>query len=155
MMGKKDTIEEKTWELLCPVCEQLGLSPVDAEYVKEREEYSLLIYIDKEGGVTIDDCEALSRTLDPLLDEKDYIDDPYTMIVSSPGLGRVIRRPRDFIFAKGKEVDVRTYKPVDSKKERSGILKEFDRDSIVLLSEDKELTIARNEIAQIRLTVHF
>ncbi|MBE5997619.1 MAG: ribosome maturation factor RimP [Lachnospiraceae bacterium] len=154
-MGKKETIEEKTWALLGPVCEELGLLSVDAEYVKDREDYQLLIYIDKEGGVTIDDCEALSRRLDPMLDEEDFIDDAYTMIVSSPGLGRVIRRPRDFIFAKGKEVDVRTYKALDGSKELNGILKDFDKESIVLETEKSELTIQRSQIAQIRLTVHF
>lgn len=154
-MGKKESIEEKTWNMLGPVCEQLGLIPVDAEYVKERDEYSLLIYVDKEGGVTIDDCEALSRILDPMLDEADYISDAYTMIVSSPGLGRVIKRPRDFIFAKGKEIDVRLYKAVDGNKELTGFLKDFDKDSIVLEEESGERTIARSEIAQIRLSVDF
>ncbi len=154
-MSRKETIEEKTWNLLVPEAEALGLLPVDAEYVKERDGYSLLIYIDKEGGVTIDDCELLSKRLDPILDEEDFISDPYTMIVSSPGLGRVIRRPRDFIFAKGKEVDVRTYKPVNGTKEFSGILTDFDDKKIVLASESGETEYLRADIAQIRLTVHF
>ncbi len=154
-VGKKETMEEKTWNMLGTFCEQLVMIPVDAEYVKERDEYSLLIYVDKEGGVTIDDCEALSRILDPMLDEADYISDAYTMIVSSPGLGRVIKRPRDFIFAKGKEIDVRLYKAVDGNKELTGFLKDFDKDSIVLEEESGERTIARSEIAQIRLSVDF
>ena len=171
IMGKKETIEEKTWNMIQPVCEELGLIPVDAEYVKERNEYSLLIYVDKEGGVTIDDCEALSRVLDPMLDEANFINDAYTMIVSSPGLGRQIKRPRDFIFAKGKEVDVRLYKAKDGNKELTGFLKDFDKDSIILAAEaeatdtenaaaegsdgSNEQTIARSEIAQIRLHVDF
>ena len=154
-MGKKEKIEEKTWSLLGPVADELGFIPVDAEYVKERDGYSLLIFIDKEGGVTIDDCEMLSKRLDPILDEEDYISDPYTMIVSSPGLGRVIRRPRDFIFAKGKEVDVRTYKPVNGTKEASGILTDYDDEKIVITADGAETVYARADVAQIRLTVHF
>ena len=154
-MGKKETIEEKAWSLLCETAKELSLIPVDAEYVRERGEYSLLIYVDKEGGVTIDDCEALSRLLDPKLDEMDFISDPYTMIVSSPGLGRTIRRPRDFIFAQGKEVDVSTYAPVRNTKELTGILKRSDKDSIVLETDGEEILIARKDISRIRLSVHF
>ena len=154
-MSKKETIEEKTWELLAEPCASLGLLPVDAEYVREKQDYSLLIYIDKEGGVTIDDCEALSRLLDPLLDEADFIPDAYTMIVSSPGLGRIIKRPRDFVFAQGKEVDVKLFQPLQGEKEWNGILVSYDKESVTLKTENGERTISRSGIAQIRLTVHF
>ena len=100
-MSRKDTIEEKAWELLLKVCSEQGLVPVDAEYAKTGGEYNLLMYIDKEGGVGIDECEACSRALDPLLDEENFISDPYTLIVSSPGLGRPLKRPRDFLLAAG------------------------------------------------------
>ena len=154
-MGKKENIEEKTWELLKAPAAELGLLPVDAEYVKNGSEYQLLIYIDKEGGVTIDDCEALSRALDPIMDREDYIADAYTMIVSSPGLGRAIRRPRDFIFARGKEVDVRLYKQTDGVKEFTGILTDSDKDSVTIRFEDKDLSFQKKDVAAIHLTVDF
>ena len=154
-MGKKENIEEKTWELLKAPAAELGLLPVDAEYVKNGSEYQLLIYIDKEGGVTIDDCEALSRHLDPLLDEADIIEDPYTMVVSSPGLGRVLRRPRDFIFGMGKEVDVKTYAPVNGEKEFTGILKAADDKSVTIETENGPLAFDKKEISTIKLTVSF
>ncbi len=154
-MGKKEQIEEKTWALLAAPCEELGLKPVDAEYVRNGGDYQLMIYIDKEGGVTIDDCEALSRAIDPLLDSEDYIHDAYTMIVSSPGLGRAIKRPRDFIFAKGKEVDVRLYQAKDGSKEFTGILTDFDDTSIWIQEGDTETVFLKKEVAAIHLTVDF
>ena len=154
-MSRKETIEEKTWNLLVPLCEELGLTPVDAEYVKERGEYYLLIYADKEGGFTIDDCETLSKRLDPLLDEEDFISDPYTMIVSSPGLGRQIRRPRDFVFALGKEVDVKLYEPLDGKKEFTAVLEDHTEDSVTFADAGKTFVLPRTKIAKISLTVHF
>ncbi|MGX8728759.1 MAG: ribosome maturation factor RimP, partial [Lachnospiraceae bacterium] len=105
-MSKKDVIEERAWELLSEEAAARNLIPVDAEYVKQGGEYSLLLYIDKEGGVTVEDCEAVSRAIDPRLDEEDFIPDAHTLYVSSPGLGRPIRRPRDYVFAKGKEVEL-------------------------------------------------
>ena len=154
-MSRKDRIEDTAFELLSGVCDSLGLIPVDAEYVKEKDGYSLCIYIDKEGGVTIDDCEALSRHLDPLLDEADIIEDPYTMVVSSPGLGRVLRRPRDFIFGMGKEVDVKTYAPVNGEKEFTGILKAADDKSVTIETENGPLAFDKKEISTIKLTVSF
>ena len=154
-MSKKETIEERAWELLCEVCEPLGIAPVDAEYVKEGTDYKLLLYLDKPGGINIEDCETVSRTLDPILDREDFIPDAYTMIVSSPGLGRNIRRPRDFVFAKGKEVDVRTFVKIGEEKELTGILAEYDKDSITLDQGENTIMIARKDIAKISLTVTF
>ena len=154
-MSKKETIENKTWEIMESLARDIGLIPVDAEYVKENGEYRLIATIDKEGGVGIDDCEALSKALDPLLDEGDFIDDAYTLIVTSPGLGRAIRRPRDFIFAKGREVDVRTYKAVDGVKEWQGVLKAHDKETITLVTQDSEIVFNRKDIAKINLTADF
>ena len=154
-MKKSYDIEEAVYALVCEAAKEFGLIPVDAEYVKEKDGFYLNIYIDKEGGVTIDDCEALSRHLDPLLDEADIIEDPYTMIVSSPGLGRVLRRPRDFIFGIGKEVDVKTFAPVNGEKEFTGILKEADGKSILIETERGPMTFDRKDISTVKLTVSF
>ena len=154
-VSKKDVIEEKAWALLQRVANELDLIPVDAEYVKTAGEYNLLIYVDKEGGIGIDECEACSRAIDPLLDEEDFIPDAYTLIVSSPGLGRVLKRPRDFEFAMGKEVEVRLYKAVDGEKEFSGILKSADGKTVKIESDDKSYEFQRAEISLIRLAFDF
>ncbi len=154
-MSKKDVIEEKAWTLLQQVTDELGLIPVDAEYVKTAGEYNLLIYVDKEGGIGIDECEACSRAIDPLLDREDFIPDAYTLIVSSPGLGRVLKRPRDFEFAMGREVEVRLYKAIDGEKEFAGILKSADGKKIVIESDDNSYEFQRADIALIRLAFDF
>lgn len=152
-MSKKEDIEKRTWELLQPVLEKLDMRAVDAEYVKEAGEYYLRCYIDREGGVRIDDCEAVSRQLEVFLDEEDLIDDPYTLEVSSPGLGRILRRPHDFEFAEGREVELKTFKAVDGQKEWRGIMTEWDRDTVTIETsgDGGEKTFSRKELSQIRL----
>lgn len=154
-MSRKDTVEQKTWDLIGPVLEKMGMRPVDAEFVKEGGEYSLRIYIDKDGGVGINDCEAVSRAIDPMLDEENFISEPYTLIVSSPGLGRVLKRPHDFEFGKGKEVEIRFYKAVDGEKELRGILKDADAGHITVEIDGADRTFERPEISRIRLAVDF
>lgn len=154
-MSRKDTVEQKTWDLIGPVLEKMGMRPVDAEFVKEGGEYSLRIYIDKDGGVGINDCEAVSRAIDPLLDAEDFISEPYTLIVSSPGLGRILKRPHDFAFAQGREVEVRFYKALDGEKELRGILKRADTGHVTVEVEGKDRTFDRAEISRIRLAVDF
>ncbi len=118
-------IAEKTWELAAPVAKRLGLSIWDVKYVKEGASYYLRIFIDKEGGVFINDCEDMSREMNPILDEADFIDDSYYFEVSSPGLGRELSRPEHFERFLGEEVRVRLYKAVDGKKEFLGRLLGF------------------------------
>lgn len=154
-MSKKDVIEDKAWALLQKTAEELGLIPVDAEYVKVGGDYNLLIYADKEGGIGIDDCETLSRTIDPLLDEEDFIPDAYTLIVSSPGLGRALKRPRDFAFAMGKEVEVKLYQAKDGQKEFTGILKEAEGKTVTIESEGNIHEFERAGISLIRLAFDF
>ncbi len=154
-MSKKDVIEERAWELLSKVTEEQGLIPVDAEYAKQGGEYNLLLYIDKEGGVTVEDCESVSRALDPLLDAEDFIPDAYTLYVSSPGLGRPIRRPRDYVFAKGKEVELRLFKAVDGQKEFTGVLSDFDAENVTISLEGEERSFPKNGISLLRLAFDF
>lgn len=154
-MGKREDYEARTEKMLQPLMERFGLELVDVEYVKEGSDYFLRAYIDKEGGVTIDDCEAVSRPLSDMLDEEDFIPDAYILEVSSPGLGRQLKKEKDFIRSIGKEVDVKLYKAVEKRKEFSGILLENDIDYIVIEEDGKELKFLKKDLSLVRLTVHF
>ncbi len=149
-MNKKD-IEAKTEELLTPVAEANGVSIYDVEYVKEGSDYYLRAYIDKEGGVTIDDCENVSRALNPLLDKEDYIDDAYILEVSSPGLTRKLTKPRHYLNSLGKEVELKTYKPVDGSKEFEGTLVQYDSGVITIESEGNKLNFKEEDVSVIKL----
>ena len=155
-MNKKETIETQAEELLIPILERLGLELYDVEYVKEAGNYYLRAYIDKEGGVTIDDCEAVSREFSPMLDEKNFIDDVYTMEVSSPGLGRPLRRERDYEKSVGRELEIHTYKAVDGDKIFFGILTAYDKDTVTIREENgNERTFRRPDLSMIRLAFDF
>jgi len=151
-VSRKETYENRTWDLLLPIAEELGITPVDVEYLKEAGEYYLRVFIDKEGGVTIEDCETVTRELNPLLDREDYISEAYILEVSSPGLGRVIRRPRDFEYARGREVELHTYRPVNGKKDFIGILGEKAGKTVILETEEGPLSFDQGDISVIRLT---
>lgn len=155
-MTKREEYEAKTEQLLMPILEKYQFELVDVEFVKEAGTFYLRAYIDKEGGITIDDCEAVSRRLSDLLDEKDFIPDAYVLEVSSPGLGRQLKKDKDFARSLGEEVEIKLYQAVGKQKEFSGILKSFDKEMIVLEDEHgKELTFQRSDLALIRLAVHF
>ncbi|MBR5361047.1 MAG: ribosome maturation factor RimP [Lachnospiraceae bacterium] len=153
-MNKKD-IEERTENLLKPIAEACGVSIYDVEYVKEGSDMYLRAYIDKEGGVTIDDCESVSRALNDKLDEEDYIADAYILEVSSPGLGRKLTKPRHFVQSIGQEVELKTYKAVDGDKEFTGILTGYDNGVITVDIDGKEKTFDKDEVSSIRLTFDF
>ena len=124
--------------------------------MKEGGTWYLRTYIDKEGGISIDDCEKVSRRLSDILDEKDYIDDTYIMEVSSPGLGRPLKKEKDFKRSLGKEVDIRTYRMIDKQKEFTGILKDYDKDTVTIELENETLkTFEKGDIALIRLAFDF
>ena len=154
-MGKREDYEAKAEKLILPITERLGLELVDMEYVKEGSDYFLRAYIDKEGGVTIDDCEAVSRPFSDRLDEEDFIPDAYILEVSSPGLGRQLKKEKDFVRSIGKEVDVKLYKAVEKRKEFTGFLLENDSESILIEEDGKELRFLKKDISLVRLTVHF
>ena len=155
-MSKKEVYEQKTEEILLPIVEEYGFELVDVEYVKEGGTWYLRTYIDKEGGISIDDCEKVSRRLSDILDEKDYIDDTYIMEVSSPGLGRPLKKGKDFKRSLGKEVDIRTYRMIDKQKEFTGILKDYDKDTVTIELENETLkTFEKGDIALIRLAFDF
>lgn len=155
-MSKREVYEQKTEELLLPIVEEHGFELVDVEYVKEGGTWYLRAYIDKPGGIAVDDCEVVSRAFSDILDEKDYIEDTYIFEVSSPGLGRPLKKEKDFARSMGEEVEVRTYRAIDRQKEFVGILKGYDKDTVTLEMEDgSERTFERNDIALIRLAFDF
>lgn len=139
-------------QLAQPIVEQAGCTLWDVEYVKEAGEWFLRIYIDKEGGVDINDCEAVSRPLSDLLDEADPIQGSYTFEVSSAGLDRPLKKPEHFAACAGQQVDVRFYRPVDGRKEYTGALVGCDGDGNVTV-DDK--TFEKKDVAQVRLHVTF
>lgn len=154
MAGKKE-YESKTEEILIPIAERLGVRIYDVEYVKEGQDYYLRAYIDKDGGVTIEDCEAVSRALSDVIDQDDYIEDAYILEVSSPGLGRQLKKDRHFENSMGLEVDVKLYEAIDGCKEFTGILNGYDKNVIVIKSEDDEKHFDRNKVSSVRLTIDF
>ena len=139
-------------QLAQPIVEQAGCTLWDVEYVKEAGEWFLRVYIDKEGGVDINDCEAVSRPLSDLLDEADPIQGSYTFEVSSAGLDRPLKKPEHFAACAGQQVDVRFYRPVDGRKEYTGALVGCDGDGNVTV-DDK--TFEKKDVAQVRLHVTF
>lgn len=154
-MSQREQYEKKTEELIVPFLDAKGFELVDVEYVKEGQDYFLRAYIDKPGGITIDDCVAVSREMNVLLDELDYVDGAYTFEVSSPGLGRPLKKPRDYERSMGEEVEIRTYKAMDGSKEFYGILKAYDDATVTIQSEEEEITFNKSDIALIRLAFDF
>ena len=155
-MSKREMYEQKTEEILLPIVEEYGFELVDVEYVKEGSNWYLRAYIDKPGGIGVNDCEVVSRRLSDILDEKDYIEDSYILEVSSPGLGRPLKKEKDFARSLGEEVEVRTYRAIDRQKEFIGILKDYDKDTVTIEYEDGEtMTFDKADIALIRLAFDF
>ena len=155
-MSKRESYEEKAAALLEPIVQEQGFELVDVEYVKEGGTWYLRAYIDKEGGITIDDCELVSRAFSYVLDREDFIEDSYIMEVSSPGLGRPLKKEKDYERSMGKELEIRTYRAVDGQKEFYGILTAYDSNSVTVKEENgEEKTFRKNEIALIRLAFDF
>lgn len=155
-MSKRETYESRTEELLLPILEELGFELVDVEYVKEGGSWYLRAYIDKEGGITVNDCETVARRMNDLLDEEDFIEESYIFEVSSPGLGRPLKKEKDYIRSMGKEVEIRTYRAVNRRKEFTGTLKAYTDDTVTIETEDSgEITFRKKEIALIRLAFDF
>ncbi|MFQ9509866.1 MAG: ribosome maturation factor RimP [Lachnospiraceae bacterium] len=155
-MTRREQYETKTEELLMPIMQEHNYELVDVEYVKEAGTWYLRIYIDKEGGISIDDCEIVSRALGDILDKEDFIEDSYILEVSSPGLGRPLKKEKDFKRSLGSEVEIRLFKPLNKTKEYVGILTSFDQDTVTIeLEDNSEITINRQHIALIRLAFDF
>ena len=155
-MTKREMIEQKAEELITPLIEEHHFELVDVEYVKEGANWYLRAYIDKEGGFTVDDCEMVSRRLSDWLDKEDFIDDSYILEVSSPGLGRPLKKEKDFKRSLGEAVDIKLYRAIERQKDFSGILTAYDADTVTIRYEDgSESTFNRKDIALIRLAFDF
>ena len=155
-MSVREQYEKKAEALAQPIVDSFGFELVDVEYVKEAGTWYLRLYIDKEGGITIDDCEVVSRAFSEKLDEEDFIDAAYIMEVSSPGLGRPLKKEKDFRRSMGKEVEIRTYRPIDKEKEFYGILSAYDDSQVTITTENNEEKVfLKTDIALIRLAFDF
>lgn len=154
-MSRREDYENRTQALLEPIAQANGVSVYDVEYVKEGADYHLCAYIDKPEGVNIQDCENVSRALSEALDREDFIADAYVLEVSSPGLGRALKKDKHLKASIGADVEVRLFKPIDKCKEFAGVLEGFDADSITILEGDTERTFRRADVALIRLAVDF
>ena len=146
-------ITDKVYELAKPVVEQAGCSLWDVEYVREAGSWYLRVFIDKEGGVSINDCENISRTLDPILDEADPIPDSYVFEVGSAGAERELKRPGDFQQFMGSEVEVRLYQPLNGSKAFVGTLSGYDNGDVIILAGKENMSFQKAQIAQVKLHV--
>ena len=148
-------LTEQVWQFAGPVVQAQGCSIWDVEYVREGADWFLRIYIDKEGGVDIADCEAISRALDPILDEKDPIPTSYTFEVCSAGIERALKRPGDFEKFLGSDVLVRLYRPKDGTKEFPGVLRGYEDGRVTIDYLGKPVTFEKSEVALVRLRATF
>ena len=146
-------LTDKVSEIARPVVEEEGCSLWDVEYVREAGTWYLRIFIDKDGGVSIDDCERISRRMDPILDEEDPIPDSYVFEVGSAGADRELKRPGDFRQFMGSEVEVKLYRPVEGSKRYTGALTGYDDGAITLNQNGKVVSFTKDQIAQVRLYV--
>ncbi|MFI3201458.1 MAG: ribosome maturation factor RimP [Eubacteriales bacterium] len=158
-MSKKEVYETQTEQYLEDIIKDTDLEVYDVEYVKEGSEWYLRVYLDKEDGVDIQDCEFVSRAMSEILDAKDYIEDAYIFEVSSPGLGRTLKKEKHFEKNIGQEIEIKLYKSINKQKEFVGILKKFDKDTLVITvqqdGQEIDQTIARTDIAVVKLTFDF
>lgn len=154
-MTRREEYESKTEAFLLPVLAEHNFELWDVEYVKEAGTWYLRAYIDKEGGIAVDDCEVISRILSDWLDQSDFIEDSYILEVSSPGLGRPLKKERDFERSLGEEVEIRLYKALNKQKEFTGILKAYDKETVTIETAEGDMVFTRSDIALIRLAFDF
>lgn len=154
-MSRREEYEQKAEALLTPIVDANGFELVDVEYVKEAGEWYLRGYIDKPGGITVNDCETVSRAFSDRLDEADFIADSYIMEISSPGLDRPLKKEKDYVRSMGKLVEIRTYRPIEKQKEFCGILTAYDSNSVTIEEDGTPRVFEKKEIALIRLAIEF
>lgn len=154
-MSRAKTYETRTEEILIPIVADAGVEIYDVEYVKEGSDWYLRVYIDKPEGVNINDCEVVNRALSAKMDELDFIDDAYILEVSSPGLGRSLKKERHFEKSIGQEVEVKTYKAIDKEKQFVGILQSYENGVITIKTAKKEMKFEKADVASVHLTFDF
>lgn len=152
----KKSIEAAIEELVSPIVDDKGFEIVDIEYVKEAGEYYLRVFLDKEGGISLNDCEAVSRELSEILGVKDPIKDNYFLEVSSPGLDRPLKKDKDFVRYQGRDVEIKLYKPLNGSKQFEGELVGLNEDkNIVVIIDDNEVEFNKKDVALVRLAIKF
>lgn len=152
----KKSIETTVEEIVEKITEPLGFEIVDVEYVKEAGEHYLRVYLDKEGGISLDDCEQVSRKLSEQLDKEDPISENYFLEVSSPGLDRPLKKEKDFIRYQGRDVEIKLYKAVDGVKQFEGELVGLTEDkNIKIIIDGNEVEFNKKEVALVRLAIKF
>ena len=149
MEKQKKNIAASVRELIEPTVTSLGYMLWDVEYVKEGADMILRITIDSHEGIGIEDCEKVSRAIDPIIDEADPIEVSYRLEVSSPGVERVLTRPEHFDACMGDVVDVRLYAPLDGRKQLTGTLSAADRDSITVTENGSDTVLPRSAVAKV------
>lgn len=147
------SIEEKVESLIKEKIQELGYELYDVQYAKEGKDYFLRVFIDKEDGIDLNDCEKVSNEINPLLDEKDFIKEMYFLEVSSPGIERVLRKDEHLKDAIGKEIEVKLFKPIEKQKEFVGVLEDYNNEKIILGLEEneKKIEIERKNISLMKL----
>ena len=153
--GNLAKIDEALEKLALDICERHGVYIYNTEYKKEGSEYFLRLFIDKDGGVTIEDCENVSREISPLLDDLTFIKEAYIFEVSSPGIDRALTRDWHFEKVMGEEIEIKLFAPLDGKKEISGALTDYSDGVITVSENDKEITIEKSKAASVRLAFKF
>ena len=151
----KRKIEEVVEELAVPIIKENKCELVDIEYVKEGPNWYLRLYIDKQGGVTVEDCQRVSETLSDVLDEVDPIEHSYILEVSSPGVERPLKSQRDYDYFRGREVEIKLYSPVDGKKEFTGVLEGLENGVVTVSTPEGKLQFQKDKIASARLAFKF
>ncbi|EPR10225.1 ribosome maturation factor RimP [Ruminiclostridium papyrosolvens] len=151
----KKNIQQTVTELVSPVVENLNYELVDVEYVKEGANWYLRVYIDKPGGISIDDCQAVSEQISDLLDKNDPIDQSYYLEVSSPGLDRPLKTEKDFTKYKGELVEVKVFQPIDGKKIFEGELVGLKDNFIVINQDGHDIQFERDKVAIVKRVIKF
>lgn len=155
-MSKRESYEKKAEALILPIINKNNYELVDIEFVREGSNWFLRAYVDKEGGFSVNDCEKVSREFSDLLDKEDFIEESYILEISSPGLGRPLKKDKDFERNMGEEVEVKLYKAFEGQKEFSGILEAYDTETVTLGFENNtKKTFEKKNIALIRLAIDF
>jgi len=154
-MASKKQVEDLAIKVVNPICQANGFECIDAEYVKEAGNYYLRLYLDKDGGITINDCELVSRAFEVEFDKVDPIKDPYILEVSSPGLDRPLKKDKDYERHIGDMVELKLYKAIDKVKEFVGELKAYNDETLTIKVEGQDLEFNRKDIAHIRLYISF
>ena len=152
----KKSIEATIEELVQPIIDSNNFELVDVEYVKEAGEYYLRIFVDKEGGISLNECEVVSRALSEILDVKDPIKDNYYLEVSSPGLDRPLKKDKDFVRYQGRDVEIKLYKPLNGSKQLEAELVGLTEDKkIKVIIDNEEVEFDKKDVALIRLAIKF